>query len=136
LWTQFAEIAADGERNFASLFWLYDWKNRSAQTEAARTIADPGGLPAGFGWTSGGTPEPHCAYLFSGWTSLMVGSCWSLMMRTLKRVVPSGFRVIQPVLHAETRDFLEVPQIPREQRSVMRYADGRDFEVHAAEARE
>ena len=34
-------------------------------------------------------------YRFGGWTSFTVAPCWSLMMRTLKRVVPSRSLVLR-----------------------------------------
>ena len=43
-------------------------------------------------------------------------------------------RSIQPVLQAQTGDFLEIDEVPREQRGVVREADGGDFQVHRADA--
>ena len=44
-------------------------------------------------------------------------------------------RSIQPVLHAQAGDVFKVQHVAREQRGLMRQADGGDFEIHRPGAR-
>ncbi|MEK7686662.1 MAG: hypothetical protein AAB466_14700 [Verrucomicrobiota bacterium] len=44
-------------------------------------------------------------------------------------------RSIQPVLHAQAGDVFKVHHVARQQRSLMRHADGGDLEIHRPGAR-